>query len=102
MFVTLGFLLYTCDLHGHSFIGLEMIFCVLLGRARHPEGILLTFLNERLQKQEQKNDYRETLMYTALEEIQGQIMFVAFLNLNTEYYCNELVALFFFSFSYHK
>ena len=84
-----------------------MIFCVLLGRARHPEGILLTFLNERLQKQEQKNDYRETLMYTALEEIQGQIrsqlvMFVAFLNLNTEYYCNELVALFFFSFSYHK
>ena len=60
-------------MHVHGSIGLEMIFCVLLGRARHPEGILLTFLNERLQKQEQKNDYRETLMYIALEEIQGQL-----------------------------
>ena len=70
---SVGFFYYTCDMHVHGSIGLEMIFCVLLGRARHPEGILLTFLNERLQKQEQKNDYRETLMYRALEEIQGQL-----------------------------
>lgn len=44
----------------------------VVGRARHPEGVLLTFLDNKLRDQEEKNNYKETLMYKALAEIKGR------------------------------
>ena len=50
---------------------LFLFFFLFTGRARHPNGVMITFLDQELSNQEEKNDHKEGLMNKALDSIQG-------------------------------
>ena len=50
-------------------------FFLFAGRARHVNAVLLTFLDQKLLRQENRNNFKESLMIDALHDIKGKTLF---------------------------
>ena len=47
------------------------------GRARHAQGVMIAMLDQKLLEQEQRNNFKEKLMYEALSKVRGMLAAIA-------------------------